>query len=120
MERLRVPASGASGFTIDRCAACGSIWFDANELSKVLTHKHVVPELDTGKLVQRDQMAVALGGLVCPRDKSPLIKTTDVQQRHIEMDSCGVCGGVLLDAGELSDLSVHTLGEKIRRLLNRD
>lgn len=105
-------------FTVDRCAGCGGMWFDARELGKVLTSKHGVEKLDIGAVV-KSNAAGALGELHCPRDKSPLISTTDTTQSHIHMDACTVCGGVFLNAGELQDLSEVTLKERLRSLFKR-
>lgn len=105
-------------FTIDRCAGCGGMWFDARELGKVLTSKHGVEKLDIGAVVKSNASG-SLGELHCPRDKSLLITTTDTTQSHIHMDACTVCGGVFLNAGELQDLSEVTLKERLRSLFKR-
>jgi Zn-finger nucleic acid-binding protein len=55
-----------------------------------------------------------LGDLHCPRDRSPLINIVDLKQEHIEQNACTVCGGILLDAGELRDLSEFTLSERVK------
>jgi hypothetical protein len=94
------------------------MWFDALELDKVAKHGDVVGHLDIGK-----QMDVTRGGVLgtrhCPRDGSPLIVMFDEQQRHVEELGCTVCGGILLDAGELKDLSEFTLKEKFKHWLAR-
>ena len=41
------------------------------------------------------------------------------KQPHIQELACTVCGGVLLDAGELKDLSEFTLGERVKGLFGR-
>ena len=115
----RVPVRGAAGVVVDRCAGCGAIWFDALELRNVLQDKQAVRALDTGPLDQRPANATigqALGGMICPRDSSPLKRAADLQQAHIVMDYCPKCTGCLLDAGELKDLSEFTIGEHITRL----
>lgn len=113
MEKIAI-----GDFSVDRCAGCGGMWFDARELEKVLASKHGVEMLDIGAVVKSNASG-ALGELLCPRDKSPLIQTTDIKQSHIHTDSCTVCGGVFLNAGELQDLSEFTLAERLRSLLKR-
>lgn len=118
----RVPLKGAAGVVVDRCAGCGAIWFDALELRNILKDKAAVQFLDTGPLDQRPANATvgrALGGMVCPRDSAELKRAADLQQAHIIMDYCPKCAGCLLDAGELTDLSAFTLGERIRGLLGQ-
>lgn len=127
-QRIRCPKDGtimervtAAGVIVDRCAGCGAIWFDALELRQVLDTGDI-KATDTGKLEDRPhniQVGHNLGGMVCPRDGEPLIKARDLKQKHVEIDACRKCAGVLLDAGELTDLSEFTLGERIRGLLGR-
>lgn len=112
MERI-----GVGGITVDRCATCGSLWLDALELPRVLAEPGAVEELDIGPISRRSGNA-ALGGLLCPRDKSTLIEMVDKDQPHVKTNACTVCGGVLLDAGELDDLSHFSLRELIRRFFN--
>ncbi len=126
--RLRCPKDSmymekvaAAGMEIDRCAGCGAMWFDALELDKVLESgqaRNYVKQLDIGA-TGRHTGVRALGALVCPRCRSPLIRLVDIKQEHVEEMACTVCGGILLDAGELKDLSEFTLGEKVRHMLSR-
>lgn len=108
-----------SGIEIDRCAGCGAMWFDALELDKILGSgmaKDFASHLDIGA-TGRPSGGRALGDLHCPRDRSPLIDVVDLKQEHVQEKACTVCGGILLDKGELKDLSEHTLGEKIKGIL---
>jgi len=116
MEKVTV-----GGIEIDRCAGCGAMWFDALELDKILESKDskaFVKNLDIGS-TGRHTGVKALGKLVCPRDRSPLITLLDMKQSHVEEMGCTVCGGVLLDSGELKDLSEFTLKERVRALIER-
>lgn len=116
MEKVHV-----GDFHIDRCAGCGAMWFDALELDKVLSGQHstdLVKHLDIGSQ-GRPSGGRALGDLVCPRCRSPLIEVLDQQQRHVKELACTVCGGILLDKGELRDLSEFTIGEKVRAVFAR-
>lgn len=118
----RVPLKGNVGVVVDRCAGCGGMWFDALELRNVLRDKGAVAHVDVGPLDQRPANACigqALGGMVCPRDGTPLKRAADLQQTHVIMDYCPSCAGCLLDEGELTDLSEHTIKEKLLGLLGR-
>lgn len=103
---------------VDRCPSCGGVWLDAGELEGVrramLDHSVTLDALDglgTSEPSERPQP------LLCPRDRSRLSVHRDPKQKHIEFDSCTKCGGLFFDAGELSDLSEFTLGERVRSLL---
>jgi len=125
MEKIEVGT-----IIVDRCGKCGAMWFDALELKKVLALN------EASKAVGRDAKHAPVGsidpeekrihttgrtpaGMVCPRDRSMLINIVDQQQPHIQEKSCTVCGGVLLDAGELQNLSEFTLKEKLKGLFRR-
>lgn len=103
---------------IDRCPTCGGVWLDQGELEGIkramLDHGETLDELDdlgTSEPEARPQP------LACPRDHSHLSIHRDPKQTHIEFDSCTKCGGLFFDAGELSDLTEFTLGERLKSLL---
>ena len=113
MERVRV-----GGVTIDRCAGCGAMWFDRHELQIVLSTGDGAVSLDIG-VQGRASWGQALGGMVCPYDASELRRIADPDQPHVLMDWCPTCAGVLLDRGELADLSEVTLRERLAGLFRR-
>lgn len=119
---VRCPADGetmsrvhAGDVALDRCPACSGIWLDLGELERLCggPGRELVASVDAGKPAAED----ARGTRRCPRDGSPLVRVRHVEQRHVEMDQCSVCGGVFLDAGELRDLAEFTLAERLRRML---
>lgn len=95
---------------VDRCYACSGLWLDALEKEKLIADRQSVAAADapTGP-----HTTVTRGRLHCPRDKSQLIEVRDPRQPHVCFESCTVCGGVFLDAGELKDLSERTLRERL-------
>jgi len=111
MERVE-----AAGVTIDRCRGCGGLWLDVLEKERLLKSKAGVAQADTGdpgvgsKLDEQTE-------LYCPRDRSAMIHMVDPGQPHVGYESCTVCGGVFLDAGELHDLADFTLIERLRSML---
>jgi Zn-finger nucleic acid-binding protein len=124
--RLNCPKDGgpmekikAGGVILDRCVRCRAIWFDQSELDRVLATKNAVKKVDRPSKHGRagEPKVFAPGGHSCPRDGSPLIEMSDLKQPHVVFLSCTVCGGALLDAGELTDLSEFTLRERLRGFL---
>lgn len=104
--------------SIDRCPSCGGVWLDKGELeairSAAIDHKETLDALDQlGTL----EPAVRPNPLECPRDHSRMSVHHHPQQHHIEFDSCTKCGGLFFDAGELSDLTEFTLGERLKALI---
>ena len=108
----------ASGVEVDHCAACGAVWFDADELERVLAVDGGAMRIDCGG-DEGLPRGFLVGAMVCPRDRRPLITQADPEQDHIHFEACTGCGGVLLDAGELSDLSERTMRERVRGFIRK-
>ena len=89
------------GVTVDRCSACGGVWFDAEELSQLLSEEaqHVARLLKGRVNEQADEKKGR-----CPRDTSQLIRVYSSIDRSVVLDACGECRGVWLDAGEFEKL----------------
>jgi Zn-finger nucleic acid-binding protein len=113
MERVSV-----GGVEVDRCGGCGAMWFDALELDRVLAIKGGAKTLDL-KNAGGTAMQIHEGRPQCPVDHSTLIDMSDLKQPHVRTDACTVCGGVLLDAGELSDLAEFSLGERWKLVMHQ-
>jgi Zn-finger nucleic acid-binding protein len=115
MEKMRV-----GELTVDHCARCGAMWFDPYELDAVLQQKSAATKIDYGTAAADYQYNVHRPTpMLCPRDRSPLVAVPDSRQPHVEIDICKSCGGVLLDSGELKDLSEFTLKERLKAFLQR-
>ena len=108
MDKVEVGA-----FAIDRCPTCAGIWFDMAELQRFIAHRFPAAKIDSGppRAGKHDHTGKTYA---CPRDKSQLILISDLNQPHIRYHACTVCGGIMLDAGELSDISEFTLAEKVK------
>lgn len=111
MERLKIGEN-----FIDRCPTCGGIWLDRHEIARIIDRTPSGSTLDAGP-VRGARRRHSIDRPHCPRDRSPLIEMIDKNRPHVVVDACTVCGGVYLDAGELKDLSVYTLGERLRHVL---
>ena len=115
MERMSV---GSGDLVVDHCGRCGAIWFDAYELDAVLKAKDKgidLGDIDYGAAGHGYEYKVLRDDfLECPRDHTKLVQVPDPRQPHVVIDICRTCGGVLLDSGELKDLSEFTLGERVK------
>lgn len=118
MDRVSVQGGGGEVVEVDRCGVCGAMWFDALELDRVLATKGGARGVDLGHGSGR-AMPIHEGRPQCPVDHSTLIEMTDIRQGHVRMDGCTVCGGVLLDAGELKDLATFSLKERWAQVVQR-
>jgi Zn-finger nucleic acid-binding protein len=89
------------GVTVDRCAACAGVWFDAEELSRLLSEeaRHVAQLLKGGLIAQADGKRAD-----CPRDASKMMRVYSAIDHSVILDVCGECRGVWLDGGEFDKL----------------
>ena len=99
-------------FTVRKCGGCHALWFPEGSAG-IKRALGVAKAIDTGS----DNTFDRIRDIKCPACKSPMIKMFDATQHHIHHESCSSCTGVLLDAGELDDLSEFTLFERIQQAL---
>lgn len=119
MEKISVDKA-AGKLVVDHCARCGKMWFDPYELQQAAASKKAVSEIDYGTADHDYDLTMHRPGLMaCPRDNTTLTAVPDPRQPHVIIDICASCGGVLLDAGELKDLSEITLTERLKAFFKR-
>jgi Zn-finger nucleic acid-binding protein len=89
------------GVTVNRCAACDGIWFDAHELNELLAEdaRHVSALL---RGQSQDQADGKKGQ--CPRDSSTLLRVYSSIDKSVIIDACPECHGIWLDGGEFEKL----------------
>jgi Zn-finger nucleic acid-binding protein len=109
----RMQRSSIDGVEIDRCASCGGLWLDALEKEKLLESRTGVRKADAPRPAHAPP---SRRHIQCPRDHSRMIHLVDPVRTDVGFESCTVCGGVFLDAGELTDLSRRTLMDRFRTL----
>ena len=99
--------------TINRCTKCGGLWFDEFELDELRAQKDS-EKIDTGDPnAKADPKAI----LKCPKCAVPMLRMVDIEHAHIWYETCDVCGGSFLDAGEFKEMKRHNLVEKIKDLM---
>lgn len=101
------PKTGHRTLEIDRCAACGGVWFDANELDEYLDAKvkaPAAPALPPGLDAQLDAKPAS-----CPRCALPLARRPARSNPKITVDGCDGCGGIWVDGAELAEAGGESL-----------
>jgi uncharacterized protein len=94
----------AGDVTIDVCiGGCGGMWFDNFELKKVDEPRESAGDLLIN-VVPREGLAIDWNKKRrCPKCQDIfLMRHFFSPQRRVEVDECGNCGGIWLDAGELA------------------
>ncbi|MCA9254503.1 MAG: zf-TFIIB domain-containing protein [Phycisphaerales bacterium] len=103
------------GITIDECPTCHGIWLDALELEGLLA-------VDATSLLAGDRRFQPQPGVEGPRLNCPkcrgtyLIKLNSRIRPGTILDSCTVCFGTWLDAGEFSRLADQGLWASMKAL----
>ena len=103
-ELRRVTAASHYGqpVILDQCPTCGGIWFDHFEL-----YEAKLGQADTIELLDPDILrtpsVVSNAGLRCPRDRTNLVRFTDLLfPKDIIIARCPACNGFWLNRGEFT------------------
>lgn len=106
MAELKSPVSGAllqevtiNNVTLFKDPEQGGYWLRVDAL-QALTEMQETPilEVHTGETLQEHR------GRFCPEDGSPLMEFEFEEHSGVKMDICQRCGGLWLDAGEITRL----------------
>jgi len=91
---------------VDICQSCAGIWFDRFELSKVDEAHELLGEFLLHDSIPSERVLVATSSrLQCPRDTDVVMMRRSFSPgRPVMIDECPACGGVWLDADELSEI----------------
>lgn len=101
------------GFEVDRCSGCEGLWFELREQEHLKDVAGVAEELDCADPM-RGKLYNLLRNYPCPACGGPMVKMVIPEQPHIQIEQCGVCHGAFFDAGEFTDYSEFTLGERVK------
>lgn len=102
-------------YVIDRCQSCSGLWLDEHELEKILAIDHrglTQKRADTDPGLSKSKKGR------CPRCGGILIKLTNMRA-NVTTDSCTICYGVFLDAGELDAFDHPNLAGQVGQLLRK-
>lgn len=104
---------------VDRCNSCHGIWFDALELDKLapLAGSEIIDAPSAGATATSPSSSESR--IPCPHCGGQMIGMTVHGQPHIRFESCTVCYGAFLDAGEFLDLKQESLLDRLRNFLRR-
>jgi Zn-finger nucleic acid-binding protein len=94
------------GTKVDISEACGGLWLDGYELLKFDEAKESAGEKLVDMLAEYSSDSIDFEKrLNCPRDPEVVMMRRFYSvNRSIEIDECLKCGGVWLDAGELTQI----------------
>ena len=84
---------------IDRCTACGGLWFDTGE-AEALSQKWIAEFIDTGDPEVGEEMD-EVDEILCPRCDKPMRRYFDISESQLQFEECDE-HGKFLDAGEFT------------------
>ena len=96
----------SAGVEIDACTYCGGLWFDHNELDKIV-HTDDPDYPRDGPIIETlGQKVTSIKDKECPRCQSALITHDFEKSSELKIDICESCHGIWLDKGELEHAQI--------------
>jgi len=96
----------AAGVSIDECPECRGLWFDADELKRVmLTDPVSLAGLEEETATFVPQHYPEGSTRRCPVCERVLDRFQYEYDSPIQLDACGTCNGIWVDSGELKRMS---------------
>ena len=95
-------AAAEYSLELDKCFACGGVWFDKGELDKYLTEQ--ITAVDSPSLGKESDKALDEKEGKCPRCSIVMKKSAAPQAPDMTIDTCEKCHGVWLDPTEIDRL----------------
>ncbi len=91
------------GIKLDISEACGGVWFDNQELQKMDNFKETAGDTLIDILQPFGSSQINFDQKInCPKcPEITLMRNYYSPQRSVQIDTCGKCGGVWIDPGEL-------------------
>lgn len=110
------------GIKVDISESCGGVWFDNYELKKFDEVHESAGEKLIELIKEKNRADIDLTKkLKCPRDVDiPLKRRFYSPKRQIQIDECPQCGGIWLDAGELTRIREMFPTEADRKKAGRE
>lgn len=87
-----------------RCFKCNGIWFDKDELKKVIDERDMdLAWMHFELWSEKEKFNAISGKKLCPKCKKAMA-VLKYDNSEVEVDLCADCGGVWLDSGEFTKI----------------
>lgn len=87
-----------------RCFSCNGIWFDKNELKKLIDERDKdLAWMHFDLWSKKEKFGADRGKKLCPKCKKAMA-VLKYNNSEVEVDICADCGGVWLDSGEFTKI----------------
>ena len=109
-------------FSAKKCQGCHGIWFDHGEHETardvIQQDRRLKPSLVDSYEPDPTHDYNAIRDIWCPKcPHQKMIKMVDMEQQHIQFESCPSCNGVFFDAGEFKDYVEHKFMERVSQAI---
>ena len=101
------------GLEIDRCTSCKGLWFNTDELTKLVKDDWLAEYVDKGA-AKLGRETNEIREIDCPECATQMESVVDEKQPHIEYEKCPQGCGMFFDAGEFKDLATTTFWDKLK------
>lgn len=106
----------SEGVTVDLCDKCKGLWLDKGETAKSAEMESDFPDYKYSMSTARKV------SLKCPKCQADMVIVKYYQDSALEVEHCEKCGGIFLDAGEISKVesvssNSEAAGKKLFRCL---
>jgi len=106
LRTVKVETHYGRPFYVEQCGRCGGLWFDKYEQNRISNED--VEELENVDEKALSKNARISKSLHCPKDSSALTLFKDINfPKDITIESCGKCGGLWFNKGELRRFKFH-------------
>ncbi len=104
----------AEDISVQQCNNCHGLFVPPGTTKKLKDIWGPDTNVDTGseKVGQRYD---GIDDIECPKCHIKMDKIEDLDQPHIWIENCAMCGSTFYDAGELTDLKEKTLSDFFKR-----
>ncbi len=100
---------------VDRCTACGGLWFDVMEQRR-LKDRPGSEAIDTAPAQPSGAAHPPAAAMICPCCNVPMTRLKDVDRRDIEYEYCTICNGAFFDGGEFRQYKDSSFLGSLRHL----
>ncbi len=106
----------AEDVVVQQCNRCFGLFVPPGTTKKLIDIWGPDTNVDTGP-EKVGKKYDSVDDIECPKCKIKMDKLEDLDQPHIWIENCAMCGSTFYDAGELTDLKEKTISDFFKRFL---
>lgn len=108
------------GIELDICPRCGGVWFDAEELGRVMKTLETSSAQVLKEFIPAKLKVTTVVSKNCPRCQTSLNEFNYAYNSNTYLDRCPKCGGIWADSGEIQQLADYKIKAKEKEEMDRN